>query len=296
MWPKSSEILAKAAKDAQLPFVLSTVATASIEDIAEITEGKFWFQLYHPREDDLRDKLLDRAWSAGCKTLVILADTPVFGYRPKEIRNGLAIPPRMTLRNIAQMVTCPTWCFSQLGVGIPSFKTLDQYIPKGLSLKHLGQFMNKTFSGRLSQDHVKRLRDKWQGNLVIKGVVEPEDAEKAIAAGVDGIIVSNHGGRQLDSGQSTVMSLSKLSGEFASRTTLMVDGGVRNGSDIASCLASGAKMVFAGRAPMFGVCALGKRGGDHVLTMLKRQLNQVMEQVACERVEDFPKHLVRKDN
>lgn len=119
MWPKSCEFLAQAAKDHNLPFVLSTVGTASIEKISEITEGKFWFQLYHPAENELRDKLLERAWQAGCRTLVILADTPTFAYRPKEIRNGLSIPPRMTLRNIAQMTLHPTWSFSQLFAGAP---------------------------------------------------------------------------------------------------------------------------------------------------------------------------------
>ena len=117
MWPKACEILAKAAKDGNIPFILSTVTTASIEEAARLTDGDFWFQLYHPREDDLRDKLLQRAADAGCDTLVILADTPVFGYRPKEIRNGLSIPPRMTLRNIGQMMANPTWSFSQLGAG-----------------------------------------------------------------------------------------------------------------------------------------------------------------------------------
>lgn len=291
MWPKACEILAKAAKAANLPFVLSTVTTASIETVAEITEGDFWFQLYHPREDSLRDKLLKRAESVGCETLVILADTPVFGYRPREIRNGLSIPPRMSLRNVGQMVSHPVWSFSQLAAGVPTFKSLEEYLPKGLSLKHLGEFMNRTFSGRLSEDRIKKIRVQWKGNLVVKGLVEPEDVEKAIAAGVDGVIVSNHGGRQLDSGRSSIESLAMLADEFASRTTLMMDGGIRSGSDIASCLASGAAFAFAGRAPMYGVCALGKRGGDHVLTLLNRQLRQVMEQVACKRVKDLRDHL-----
>jgi len=143
MWPRSCEILAKAAKEHNVPFCLSTVGTASIETISEITGGDFWFQLYHPAEDDLRDKLLERAAEAGCKTLVILADTPTFAYRPKEIRNGLSIPPRMTARNIFQMCTHPTWSFSQLAAGAPEFKTMKPYIPKGLNMKHLGLFMNK---------------------------------------------------------------------------------------------------------------------------------------------------------
>lgn len=292
MWPKSCEILAQAAVDHKLPFVLSTVGTASIETIAEITEGKFWFQLYHPVEDKLRDQLLERAWNAGCRTLVILADTPTFAYRPKEIKNGLSIPPKMTLNNIWQMCTHPTWSFSQLAAGIPEFKTMKSYISKGLNIKHLGMFMNKTFSGRLNQDKIKALRDAWKGNLVIKGIVNPEEVSVAVELGLDGLIVSNHGGRQLDSGQSTIDALGGLQA-YKGKIKIMMDSGLRSGPDIANALATGADFTFVGRAPMYGVGALGKNGGNHTFTMLKRQLQQVMEQVGCEQVSDFPKHLIK---
>ena len=292
MWPRATEILSKAAFEANVPFILSTVATASVETVAEITQGNCWFQLYHPAEDQLRDKLLQRVADAGVKVLVILADTPAFAYRPKEIRNGLSIPPRMTLRNILQMCLRPAWSFGQLAAGIPEFKTIKPYIPKGLSMAHLGLFMNKTFSGRLNPARIQTLRDKWKGKLVIKGVVTAEDAETALRLGVDGMIVSNHGGRQLDCGQSTIKPLAELAKEFGSRTTLMIDSGIRSGADIACVLASGAKFTFLGRTFMYGVGALGKHGGEHTITMLKRQLQQVMEQVACERPADFPEHLV----
>ncbi|MDA7518834.1 alpha-hydroxy-acid oxidizing protein [Akkermansiaceae bacterium] len=292
MWPHATEILAKAAHQHNIPFVLSTVGTASIETVAELTEGNAWFQLYHPAEDDLRDKLLDRAAAAELPVLVILADTPTFGWRPKEIRNGLSIPPRMSLRNVFQMMTHPTWSFGQLFAGAPEFKTMKPYIPEGLSMKHLGLFMNKTFSGRLTADKISAIRDRWKGKLVIKGIVNPEDAEKAISLGVDGMIVSNHGGRQLDVGQSTIKPLTALAREFGDRTTMMIDSGVRNGPDVACAIASGAKFAFLGRSFMYGVGALGTNGGDHTMTMLKRQLQQVMEQVACERIEDLPNHLV----
>ncbi|MDB4143185.1 alpha-hydroxy-acid oxidizing protein [Akkermansiaceae bacterium] len=292
MWPHATEILAKAAHQHNIPFVLSTVGTASIETVAELTEGNAWFQLYHPAEDDLRDKLLDRAAAAELPVLVILADTPTFGWRPKEIRNGLSIPPRMSLRNVFQMMTHPTWSFGQLFAGAPEFKTMKPYIPEGLSMKHLGLFMNKTFSGRLTADKISAIRDRWKGKLVIKGIVNPEDAEKAISLGVDGMIVSNHGGRQLDVGQSTIKPLTALAREFGDRTTMMIDSGVRNGPDVACAIASGAKFAFLGRSFMYGVGALGPKGGDHTMTMLKRQLQQVMEQVACERIEDLPNHLV----
>ncbi|MEM1442481.1 MAG: alpha-hydroxy acid oxidase [Verrucomicrobiota bacterium] len=292
MWPGATEILAAAAKAHDIPFIVSTVATASIETVAEITEGEAWFQLYHPAEDDLRDKLLDRVSNAGLPVLVILADTPTFAYRPKEIKNGLSIPPRMSVGNVLQMMTHPTWSFGQLAAGAPEFKTMKPYIPPGLTMKHLGLFMNKTFSGRLNPDKIAAIRDRWKGKLVVKGIVNPEDAEKAISLGVDGLIVSNHGGRQLDAGQSTIVPMTQLAREFGERTTVMLDSGLRAGPDIACALASGAKFAFLGRSFMYGVCALGEKGGIHTIAMLKKQLQQVMEQLGCERIEDFPKHLV----
>ncbi len=292
IWPCATEILAEAAHAHNVPFILSTVGTASIETVAEITEGNAWFQLYHPKEDELRNKLLDRAADAGLPVLVILADTPTFAYRPKEIKNGLSIPPQMSVSNVIQMMTHPTWSFSQLAAGAPEFKTMTPYIPKGLNMKHLGLFMNKTFSGRLNPDKIAAIRDRWKGKLVVKGIVNPEDAEKAISLGVDGIIVSNHGGRQLDAGQSTIKPLTALAKEFGDRTTLMIDSGLRAGPDIACALASGAKFTFMGRSFMYGVGALGKDGGNHTIAMLKKQLQQVMEQIGCERIPDFPNHLI----
>ena len=271
--------------------MLSTVTTASIEKIGEITGGDFWFQLYHPAEDSLRNKLLERAAAAGCHTLVLLADTPTFGYRPKEIRNGLSVPPKMTARNVWQMCLHPTWSFSQLAAGIPEFKTLKPYIPDGINMKHLGLFMNKTFSGRLNVSRIRAIRDLWQGRLIVKGVVCPEDAVQALSAGVDGLIVSNHGGRQLDQGQSTVKSLAGLVRECGGKTTIMMDGGIRSGSDIAVALANGAQFTFIGRAAMFGICAMGARGGNQVVDILQKQLQQVMEQLGCERIADLPRHL-----
>lgn len=294
IWPRATEILAAAATKHGLPFILSTVATASIETVAEITGGKAWFQLYHPVEEDLRNKILDRVEAAGLPVLVILADTPVFGYRPREIRNGLAMPPRMTLRNIAQMMARPHWSLAQLANGVPEFATLKPYLPGGLDMKHLGLFMNRTFSGRLNPARLASLRDRWKGKLVVKGLVDEQDVETALGIGVDGVIVSNHGGRQLDAGESTIAPLTRLAQRFGDRTTLMLDSGLRSGPDIACALASGARFSFLGRSFMYGVAALGEKGGDHTMTILKRQLRQVMEQLACERTADFPRHLVSR--
>ncbi|MBR07344.1 MAG: alpha-hydroxy-acid oxidizing enzyme [Rickettsiales bacterium] len=291
MWPGASEILAKAAGDYNIPYILSTVGTASIEEIGDLAQGNAWFQLYNPKEESLRNDLLKRAEVAGYPVLVILADVPTFGYRSKEIRNGLAIPPKMTLRNISQIMTRPHWALSTLAHGVPEFKTLKPYIPRGLSLKHLGLFMDKTFDGRLSEEKVKELRDKWKGKLVIKGLENEEDVEKVISIGLDGVIVSNHGGRQLDNGRSTIKSMPPIVDKFRDQITVMMDSGVRTGPDIACTLASGAEFAFLGRSFMYGVSALGKKGGDHTVSILRKQLTQVLNQLCCPNVSTLKEHL-----
>ncbi len=292
LWPGASEILAKAAYEANIPFILSTVATASLETIGEITQGRAWFQLYHPAENELRDDLLKRAEAAGYEVLVILSDVPTFGYRAKEIKNGLAIPPKMTLRNMLQIASRPNWAIQTLLHGQPEFKTLKPYIPKGMSLRHLGLFMNRTFSGRLNEDRVRAIRDRWKGKLVLKGVASEEDAEKAVKWGLDGLIVSNHGGRQLDAGEPTITPLTAIARNYRDQITVMMDSGIRTGPDIANVLASGADFAFLGRSFMYGVAALGKKGGEHTINILKIQLRQVMEQVCCENPHGLSRHLV----
>lgn len=292
IWPNSANILAKAAKGHNIPFILSTVSTSSIEEIAEITEGNFWFQLYHPAEDEIRDKIISRAGDSGCDVLVILCDVPTFGYRPRDIRNGLAMPPKMSIKNILQIIGKPSWALNTLKYGQPNFKTLVPYMPGGLNLKGLGQFMNDTFSGRLSEEKIAPIRDMWKGKLVLKGVASEEDAEKALKLGIDGIIVSNHGGRQLDAGQSTIEPLKLIASKYGDKMTVMMDSGIRSGPDIARTVASGAAFTFLGRAFMYGVAALGDKGGSHTISILKMQLRQVMEQVCCERTDDLKNHLV----
>ncbi|MBX5439519.1 MAG: alpha-hydroxy-acid oxidizing protein [Thermoflavifilum sp.] len=293
IWPRAPQILAKAAYEHQIPFVLSTVSTATIEEIAEITHGQAWFQLYHPVEDELRDKLLKRAEDAGYRVLVILSDVPTFGYRNKEIKNGLAMPPRMTLHNIRQIIGKPIWALSTLWNGQPRFQTMLPYIPKGLNMHHLGLFMNRTFNGRLNDEKLKRLRDLWKHKLVIKGMANPADVEKCVQIGLDGIIVSNHGGRQLDAGPSSIKALQQIVPLFKGKIKIMMDSGLRTGPDIARALASGAEFVFLGRTFMYGVAALGKRGGQHTITILKRQFQQIMEQLGCENVEELQNRILK---
>jgi L-lactate dehydrogenase (cytochrome) len=287
MWPKSPEILAKAAYEHNIPFVLSTVTTASYERIAEITEGKAWFQLYHPADDKVTKDIITRIDVAGCPVMVILSDVPSFGYRPKDIRNGLSMPPRMTLQNILRVLQRPQWGLRTLLNGQPNFEMLKPYMPKNLNLKQLGKFMNDTFEGRLNEEKVKRLRDLWKGKLVIKGVESEEDVEKAIGLGLDGIIISNHGGRQVDMGQATISSLKTIAPQYSNKIKIMMDSGIRSGTDISRALASGADFTFLGRSFMYGVSALGRKGGDHTISILKTELKQVMEQMCSENTKDL---------
>ncbi len=293
MWPNAPEILAKAAFEHNIPFILSTVTTASIERISEITQGNAWYQLYHPAETEVRDSIIKRAEAAQYPVLVILCDVPTFGYRPRDIRNGLAMPPKMTLRNILQIMGRPEWAIRTLLHGQPAFETLKPYMPKGLNMKQLGFFMNKTFSGRVNEERIAPLRDMWKGKLVLKGVASEEDTEMAIRLGFDGIIVSNHGGRQLDAGQSSVHSLHPIVEAYKHKIKIMMDSGIRSGVDVARALAGGADFTFLGRTFMYSVAALGSAGGNHAISMLKVQLQQVMEQVCCEKPADFPRHLVK---
>ncbi|MEC7784535.1 MAG: alpha-hydroxy acid oxidase [Bacteroidota bacterium] len=292
MWPNSPAILAKAAHKNNIPFILSTVTTMNIEKASELTEGNAWFQLYNPVEDAVRNDIIDRAEAAGCPVLVLLCDVPTFGYRPRDFRNGLALPPKMSAKNIMQILGKPTWAFNTLKHGQPTFENLKPYTPEGLNLKQLGAFMDRTFSGKLNEDKIKPIRDRWKGKLVLKGVQSLQDTQDAIRMGFDGIIVSNHGGRQLDAAQSTINSLKEIAATYGDQIEVMMDSGLRSGPDIARAMACGAKFTFMGRSFMYGCGALGNKGGDHTIGMLKTQFKQVMDQLVCERVEDLPKHLI----
>jgi L-lactate dehydrogenase (cytochrome) len=275
-----------------IPFILSTVTTSSIEKISELTQGKAWFQLYHPADDNIRDGIIKRAEAAQCPVLVILCDVPTFGYRPRDIRNGLAMPPKMTIKNMLQIIGKPQWALTTLLHGQPFFETMKPYMPKGMNMKQLGLYMNKTFSGRLNEDKIAPIRDMWKGKLVLKGVASEEDTALAIKLGLDGIIVSNHGGRQLDAGQSAVKSLQPIVKNYKGKIKIMMDSGLRSGPDVARALACGADFTFLGRSFMYGVSALGTRGGNHTISILKTQLQQTMEQVCCKKVIDLPQHLI----
>ncbi|MDQ1150949.1 L-lactate dehydrogenase (cytochrome) [Sphingobacterium zeae] len=293
MWPNAPEILAKAAAENDIPYILSTVSTSSIERIAEVSDGKAWFQLYHPTENKLRDDIIKRLQVVECPVLVVLVDVPAFGLRYREIKSGLSMPPKMSVSNILQTFACPTWGIETLRHGIPSFATLKPYMEKGLDLAQLGQFMNKTFTGKVDVEKIKAIRDLWKGPLVLKGIATDEDMQASIALGVDGVIVSNHGGRQLDASESSINSLIRLASnpEYKKNIKIMLDGGIRSGVDLARAHAVGSEFNFMGRPFMYGVGALGAAGGKHTINMFKTHLYQVMKQLSLSKIADFPQRL-----
>ena len=293
MWPGSPEALARASLQYNIPFVISTVTTSSIETLGELTEGRAWYQLYHPVKNEIRNDLLNRARAVGIDTLVITIDVPTFGYRPREYKSRLAIPPKMTVRNIIQILQHPKWAIATLRHGRPRFETILPYMSKGMNMKQLGEFMTDNFAGRITEDKLKAIRDSWQGKVIVKGVAATRDMETCLSIGVDGIIVSNHGGRQLDASQSTIEILPQLVKAYGDRMVIMVDGGLRSGVDVARCIASGAAFTFLGRAFMYGIAALGAKGADHTITILKLQLQQLMEQIGCESLKQLPDHLIQ---
>ncbi len=295
MWPNSPQILAATAREHNVPFMLSTVTTMSIEECAELTNGKFWFQLYYPKNEEFRKDILKRAWDNGCRVLCLLSDVPTFGYRPKDIYNGLGMPPAMYVRNILNACTKPAWGIETLQQGgMPRFKSLEKYMPEKMDLQQLGMFMDDFFDGKLTVDRIKGIQDIWPGKIVIKGLSSPEDAVTALELGVDGVIVSNHGGRQLDAGPSSIATLKPILDILKGKMTVMMDGGMRNGPDIANVLASGADFVFLGRPWMYGVGALGAKGGDQVAQILKREFLQVMQQLNCDKVENLTDFLIKE--
>ncbi|MBS1489626.1 MAG: alpha-hydroxy-acid oxidizing protein [Bacteroidetes bacterium] len=292
IWPNAPEILAKAAVQHNIPFILSTVSTSSLEHISKITEGKAWYQLYYPAEDRLRDDIMRRLQQSGYDVLVLLCDVPTLGFRPRDIRNGLTMPPKMSLRNILQILSKPAWAIRTLQYGRPQFATLKPYMPKKINMKQLGAMMNSTFNGRLDESKIALMREKWKGKLILKGVATEADAELAIKLGFDGLIISNHGGRQIDVGQSSIHSLQAIHKKCQGKIKIMMDSGLRSGPDIARALASGAEFTFLGRSFMYAVAALGNAGGNHAISILKTQLQQVMEQIGCEQIKNLPEHLV----
>lgn len=286
IWPDAEGHLARSAATAGIPYTLSTVASQSPEDLAPHLGEQAWFQLYPPKDPDIRIDMLARAKSAGFKVLVLTVDVPVASRRERQVRSGLTQPPRLTPRLLAQTLANPTWALGMARRGMPHMRTLDKYITGNLgnlsSTAHIGYLL------RTSPDweYVQWLRDHWQGPIVIKGIMRPEDAERLQDMGVDALWVSNHGGRQFDASPATIEMLPEI--RRATTLPLIFDSGVEGGLDMLRALALGADYIMLGRAFHFALAALGEPGPAHLIDILKQDLKSNMGQIGATDVTSLP--------
>ena len=278
MWPKAEIILAKAARKRNIPFTLSTVATETPETLAPHIGNMGWFQLYPPREKELRQDILRRAKAAGFHTLIVTADVPMAGRRERAKRAGLKMPPQITPEMVWQGITHPVWTMKTLQRGLPALRTIEAYA-EYKTMKFVSGFVGNRLGGTLSWDYCKKLKEEWDGPVILKGVLHPEDAEKAVELGLDGIVVSNHGGRQFDGAMTSIEALPEIVKVAKGKTAILFDSGVRTGLDIMRAMALGAEFVLLGRPFLYGVAALGEHGAEHVIEILSDDLKNNMVQL-----------------
>ena len=287
------EILAaRAAEKAGVPFTLSTMSICSIEDVAENTTSPFWFQLYVMRDRDFVRDLIDRAKAARCSALVLTLDLQIIGQRHKDIVNGLTAPPRMTIANLIDLATKPRWCVDMLKTKRRTFRNIIGHAKGVGDISSLGAWTNGQFDPSLSWDDVKWIKERWGGKLILKGILDPEDAEKAAQSGADALIVSNHGGRQLDGAKSSIAALPAIASAVGDRIEVMMDGGIRSGQDVIKALALGAKGVFIGRAFLYGLGAMGEAGVALCLEIIRKELDVTMALCGLRDVRDVGPHIL----
>src|SRR5690606_22018867 len=268
------EILAaRAAAKAGVPFTLSTMSICSIEDVAENTDAPFWFQLYVMRDRDFITRLIERARAAQCSALVLTLDLQVMGQRHKDIRNGLSAPPKPTLANLVNLATKPRWCLGMLRTKRRTFRNIAGHAKGVDDLSSLSSWTNQQFDPTLDWDDVKWVRDQWKGKLIVKGILDAEDVEPAVASGADALIVSNHGGRQLDGALSAIRALPAIVEAARGRIEVHLDSGIRSGQDVIKTLALGARAVHVGRAFVYGLGAMGEAGVATALAILRKELD-----------------------
>jgi L-lactate dehydrogenase (cytochrome) len=271
------EILAaRAAERFGVPFTLSTMSICSIEDVAANTTKPFWFQLYVMKDRDFINRLIDRAKAARCSALVLTLDLQVLGQRHKDIRNGMTAPPRMTVANIMNLMTKPRWCMGILGTRRRGFGNIVGHATSVSDMSSLSSWTSQQFDPALSWDDVEWIKQRWGGPLIIKGIMDPEDARLAADSGADALIVSNHGGRQLDGAQSSIGALPAIVDAVGSRIEVHMDGGIRSGQDVIRALALGAKGVYIGRPFLYGLGAQGEAGVSKCLEIIRNELDLTM--------------------
>ncbi len=267
---------ARAAEKFGIPFTLSTMSICSIEDIAQNTSAPFWFQLYMMRDRDAMARMIERCKAAKCSALVLTLDLQVIGQRHKDLKNGLTAPPRPTLRNILNLMSKPSWCLGMAGTKRRSFGNLVGHV-KGVSdMSSLAAWTHEQFDPRLSWPDVEWVKQQWGGKLILKGIQDVEDARLAVQSGADAIVVSNHGGRQLDGAPSSISALPKIVEAVGTQTEVWMDGGIRSGQDVLKAWALGARGTLIGRAMVYGLGAMGEAGVTKALQIIHKELDITM--------------------
>jgi L-lactate dehydrogenase (cytochrome) len=271
------EILAARAAEAfGVPFTLSTMSICSIEDVARHTSAPFWFQLYVMRDRDFIERLIDRAKAARCSALVLTLDLQVLGQRHKDVRNGLSAPPKPTLANLLNLLTRPRWCLGMLGTRRRHFGNIVGHVQGVGDVSSLSEWTAKQFDPQLNWGDVEWIKKRWGGKLILKGIMDVEDAKLAAASGADALIVSNHGGRQLDGAPSSIQALPAIVDAVGDRIEVHMDGGIRSGQDVLKAVALGARGTYIGRAFLYGLGALGEAGVARALEILHKELDLTM--------------------
>ena len=292
----NGEILsAKAAAKAGIPFCLSTMSVCSIEDVAEDVNEPFWFQLYVMRDRKFAQSLIERAAAAKCSALVLTVDLQVLGQRHRDIKNGLSVPPKLKIANLVDIATKPGWIMSILTAKRRTFGNIVGHVEGVADTSSLGAWVQDQFDPALNWDDVKWIRKAWKGPLVLKGILEVEDAKLAIEHGADAIVVSNHGGRQLDGAPSSISALPKIADAVGGKVEVLFDGGVRSGQDVMRALALGAKACLIGRAYIYGLGAMGEAGVAEAIGCIRRELGTTMALTGVNAISEIgPKVIARE--
>ena len=286
MWPNAECILAKSAKKYNIPYTLSTVATETPETIGPMLGDMGWFQLYPPRKKELRNDLLQRAKDTGFHTLLVTVDVPYPSRRERSIKAGLTMPPKITPKFIYEALTHPAWTAATFKRGLPKLRTMLKYVDSG-DTGEIVKFVGQNLGGNLTWDYIKEVRDFWDGPIVLKGVLHPADAEQAIAIGCDGILISNHGARQINGSKAAIDSLKEIVPIAKGKTSILFDSGIRSGLDVIKAMAVGADFVLLGRAYLWGVAALGDTGADHVTNLIMDDMKNNMIQLGCRTLAEL---------
>jgi len=293
VWPGAEKYLAMAAKKARVPYTAGTVASSTVEELAELAEDMLWFQLYRMPQRDHADgfDLVRRAQTAGAQALMITMDVPLRTKRPREVHQGLVLPFRMSPRTVADVLTHPAWLVAYLEHGLPRFSNYKPYVENPATPQKLAAYSNKDHAGggAFSWEEVARYRDVWKGPLIAKGIQHPQDAEKAVAVGCDGVVVSNHGGRQVEGLAAPADCLPAVVAAVGSRATVLLDSGVRTGLDVVRGLAMGAKACFAGKAFLYGLGAIGGDGAGYVIDLFKEEIRDALRQCGINNIADARK-------